>query len=108
MGGIGMRRGRRDPEWLVPGDTVDFWRVEACEPNRLLRLIAEMKMPGQGRLEFEVSGHDSKSTLRITATLQDAGILGVFYWYALYPFHKKLFTGLLHAIAARIPAKEVR
>ncbi len=68
FGGVGLRRGRRDPDSLRVGDTVDFWRVEAIEPDRRLRLAAEMKLPGHAWLEFEVTGDSTGSVLRQTAT----------------------------------------
>lgn len=99
VGGVGLRRGRRDPELLVPGDTVDFWRIEAVEPNRLLRLLAEMKLPGRAWLQFEVEGNDAGSTIRQTALFDPVGLFGLLYWYALYPVHKLVFAGLLRGIA---------
>jgi uncharacterized protein YbjT (DUF2867 family) len=99
VGGVGLRRGRRDPEELTPGATVDFWRVEACEPDRLLRLRAEMKLPGRAWLQFEVEGDDSGSTIRQTAIFHPTGLLGTGYWYGLFPFHSWIFGGMLKAIA---------
>jgi len=100
VGGVGMRRGRRDPETLRVGDPVDFWRVEAFEPDRHLRLAAEMRLPGRAWLEFEVSGDDSSSTIRQTALFDPVGLPGRLYWYALYPFHQWVFAGMLRGIAA--------
>lgn len=101
VGGVGMRRGRRDPEWLRPGETLDCWRVEAFEPNHLLRLAAEMKLPGRAWLEFEVEGEESGSTIRQTAIFDPAGLAGLVYWYALYPLHRFVFAGMLRRIALR-------
>jgi uncharacterized protein YbjT (DUF2867 family) len=101
FGGAGIRRGRRDPEVLVPGDTVDFWRVEAFEPDRLLRLFAEMKLPGRAWLQFEVEGDDNGSNLRQTALFDPDGLLGLTYWYVLYPIHNLVFQGMLDTIARR-------
>ena len=98
-GGVGLRRGRRDPEELTPGATIDFWRVEAYEPNRLLRLRAEMKLPGRAWLQFEVEGDDSGSVIRQTAIFHPTGLLGTGYWYGLFPFHSWIFGGMLKAIA---------
>lgn len=98
IGGVGMRRGRRSPTTLFVGDTIDFWRVEALEPNRL-RLVAEMKLPGRAWLEFEVTGDDSTSTIRQTAIFDPVGLLGRAYWYSLYPLHQLVFGGMLRAIA---------
>jgi uncharacterized protein YbjT (DUF2867 family) len=100
-GGVGMRRGRRDPEWLRPGETLDCWRVEAFEPDRLLRLAAEMKLPGRAWLEFEVEPEESGSTIRQTAIFDPAGLTGLVYWYALYPLHHFVFAGMLRRIALR-------
>jgi|RhiMethySRZTD1v2_1073278.scaffolds.fasta_scaffold23195_3 uncharacterized protein YbjT (DUF2867 family) len=101
VGGVGLRRGRRDPEWLRPGETLDCWRVEAFEPNRLLRLAAEMKLPGRAWLEFEVEEEGSGSTIRQTAIFDPAGLTGLIYWYALYPLHHFVFGGMLRQIAAK-------
>ena len=98
-GGAGMRRGRRDPKTLRPGDAVDFWRVEAIEPNRLLRLRPEMKLPGRAWLQFEVSGEGTRAVIRQTAVFEPRGLAGVIYWYALYPVHSLIFGGMLNGIA---------
>ena len=98
VGGAGMRRGRRDPERLAPGDTVDFWRVEAIEPDRLLRLSAEMKLPGRAWLQFEVEGDESGSAIRQTSIFDPIGLMGLLYWYLLYPLHARVFAGMLRGI----------
>lgn len=100
VGGIGVRRGRRDSEQLRTGDVVDFWRVEAIDPGRRLRLAAEMKVPGRAWLEFEVSHVDGGSAIMQTAIFDPAGLLGLAYWYALYPLHQLVFAGMLRGIAA--------
>lgn len=100
-GGVGLRRGRRDPDWLHPGETLDFWRVEAFEPDRLLRLAAEMKLPGRAWLEFEVEAGPSGSTIRQTASFDPVGLAGLIYWYTLYPLHQLVFAGMLRRIKAR-------
>lgn len=99
-GGVGLRRGRRDPDDLRVGDTVDCWRVEAFEPHRRLRLAAEMKLPGRAWLEFEVTGDSSGSTIRQTATFDAVGLLGRAYWFCVYPMHQLIFNGMLRNIAA--------
>ncbi len=99
VGGVGLRRGRRDPENLRVGDTVDCWRVEAVEPNRLLRLAAEMKVPGRAWLEFEVNESKAESTIRQTAIFDPVGLLGRAYWYLVYPLHQYVFAGMLRGIA---------
>ena len=100
VGGPGFRRGRRHPSELRVGDTLDFWRVEAIEPVRLVRLRAEMKVPGLAWLQFEAIPHaDGKSTLVQTAFFEPKGSPGVLYWYALYPIHGMVFAGLIRKIA---------
>jgi uncharacterized protein YbjT (DUF2867 family) len=99
LGGVGIRRGRPGTDLRV-GDTIDFWRVEKFEPNHLLRLVAEMKLPGRAWLEFEVTGDDSVSTIRQTAIFDPIGLFGRIYWYALYPFHQLIFKGMLRRIVS--------
>lgn len=102
VGGVGMRRGRRDPNSLVPGDALDWWRVEAVQPNTLLRLRAEMKLPGRGWLEFSVEPNGEEGArLSQTAYFQPTGLSGVAYWYGLYPIHRVIFGGMLAAIVRR-------
>ncbi len=98
-GGIGVRRGRRDPEVLRVGDTLDFWRVEVYEPPRRLRLQAEMKVPGRAWLEFDIEGDERQSTIRQTAIFDPVGLFGIVYWYTLYPLHHFIFSGMLRNIA---------
>ena len=102
VGGVGLRRGRRDALNLRVGDVVDFWRVEAFEPIRLLRLQAEMKLPGRAWLEFEVSGKDGASVIRQTAIFDPAGLLGLVYWYSLYPVHRVVFSGMSKGISRAV------
>lgn len=104
-GGVGMRRGRRDPDSLQAGDTVDFWRVEAIEPGHKLRLAAEMKLPGRAWLEFEVTGDATGATIRQTATFDAKGVLGRAYWYSVFPLHEFVFGGMLRGIAERGQSK---
>jgi len=98
VGGAGMRRSRRDPEALFPGDPLDFWRVEAVERDRLVRLRAEMKVPGRAWLQFEVIGDGASSVIRQTALFEPHGLAGLAYWYALYPVHSLIFAGMLRRI----------
>jgi len=99
---VGMRRGRRDPNTVVPGDALDWWRVEAVQPDSLLRLRAEMKLPGRGWLEFCVEPQgDGTSRLSQTAYFQPTGLTGVLYWYGLYPIHRLIFRGMLAALVRR-------
>jgi uncharacterized protein YbjT (DUF2867 family) len=101
VGGPGFRRGRRDPDSLRPGDALDFWRVEAVEPGRLLRLRAEMKVPGRAWLQFEAQPHDGGSLLSQTAYFAPHGLAGHLYWYALYPIHAAIFGNLVRCVAER-------
>lgn len=99
LGGAGMRRGRRDPESLRPGDALDCWRVERCDPPRLLRLRAEMRLPGRAWLEFEVVPGAQGSIVRQTAIFDPVGLAGLAYWYAIWPLHQIVFAGMLRALA---------
>ena len=101
VGGPGLRRGRRDPVGVQVGDTIDFWRVEKFEQDRLLRLTAEMKLPGRAWLQFEVDPDEKGgSTIRQTAIFDPAGVAGLTYWYSLWPIHDYIFRGMLEGIAA--------
>ena len=102
-GGAGLRRGRRNPEFALPGETIDFWRVETYEPDRELRLLAEMKVPGRAWLQFEVEPIEGGTLIRQTAIYDPAGLLGLAYWYLLYPIHQFVFKGMLRGIARAIP-----
>ena len=100
VGGVGLRRGRRDPYTLAAGDALDFWRVETIEPYRRLSLVAEMKVPGRAWLQFKVEPNSRGSVIRQTAIFDPAGLAGLIYWYAFYPLHLWIFSGMLHQIAA--------
>jgi uncharacterized protein YbjT (DUF2867 family) len=100
FGGVGMRRGRRHPEDLRVGDALDFWRVEAAEPPRTMRLRAEMKVPGRAWLEFQaIRRSPSETLLTQTAFFEPKGLLGLAYWYVLYPVHSLIFSGLIGRLA---------
>jgi hypothetical protein len=99
LGGVGLRRGRRDPYDLRVGDAIDFWRVEKFIPNRLLLLFAEMKLPGRAWTFFEVAPHEKGSEVRITAVFDPKGIWGRLYWYTVSPYHYFVFKGMLKGIA---------
>jgi len=101
MGGVGMRRGRRDPSAPAVGDALDFWRVEAYEPGRRLRLAAEMRLPGRAWLEFDVEPAAGGAIVHQTAVFEPVGLFGLLYWYALTPVHALIFGGLLRAIGRR-------
>jgi hypothetical protein len=107
-GGIGLRRGRRDPETLTEGDALDFWRVERVEPDRFLRLRAEMKVPGRAWLQFETTPAPGGCQIRQTAIFDASGLTGLAYWYALYPFHRFVFAGMLRGIASRACGGTIR
>ena len=100
LGGPGLRRGRRDPQELLPGEAVDFWRVEEVEPPRLLRLRAEVKLPGRGWLQWEAEREGRGTRLTQTASFAPDGLPGVLYWHLLYPFHRMIFTDMIRAIGA--------
>lgn len=99
VGGVGIRRGRTSPDRLNEGDALDFWRVEAYEPDRLLRLCAEMKLPGRAWLEFEVEPHPRGAAIRQTAIYDPAGLGGLAYWYLMYPLHRMIFRAMIEKIA---------
>jgi uncharacterized protein YbjT (DUF2867 family) len=98
VGGPGLRRGRRDSVEVLPGEALDFWRVEAVEPPTLMRLRAEMKVPGHAWLQWEAVPDGSGTRLVQTAAFAPTGILGVLYWYSLYPIHQVIFSAMLQAI----------
>ncbi|MBY0399589.1 SDR family oxidoreductase [Myxococcota bacterium] len=102
VGGVGLRRGRRDPERLRVGDPLDWWRVEVYEPDRRLGLVAEMKLPGRAWLEFEVEPVPGGTRIRQTATFEPAGLAGLAYWYGIYPLHALVFRGMIRGMARRV------
>ena len=103
LGGPGMSRGRRNPDVCEVGDRIDGWTVDAFETDRRLRLSADLKLPGRGWLEFEVTPIDDgrRSAIRQTATFEPRGLLGRAYWYAILPIHNVMFGGMLARIARR-------
>jgi uncharacterized protein YbjT (DUF2867 family) len=101
VGGVGLRRGRRHPDEIRAGESLDFWRVEQIETNRLLRLRAEMRLPGKAWLQFEAQPQDGKTLLTVTAYFAPHGLFGFLYWYAMWPFHKFIFDGLANRVAGR-------
>ncbi len=107
LGGPGLRRGRRDPYRLRVGDTLDWWRVEKIEPGKLLRLSAELGLPGRGWLEFEVQpSEDGKgSIIRQTAEFDPVGLKGLAYWYGSSPAHTLIFSGMLKRIKESAEAR---
>lgn len=99
VGGVGMQRGRRDSDALEVGDVIDCWRVEAYDPPKRLTLLAEMKLPGRARLQFDVESDGDGSKITQTALFEPRGFLGLLYWYSLYPIHHFLFAGMIRNIA---------
>jgi uncharacterized protein YbjT (DUF2867 family) len=102
VGGVGLRRGRRHPDEVRVGDALDFWRVEAIEPEHLLRLRAEMLLPGRAWLQFKAEPLDDGSTQLVqTAFFAPKGLAGLLYWYGLYPLHRLIFSGMIRQLAQR-------
>ncbi len=105
VGGVGLRRGRRDPGELRVGDALDFWRVESVEPDRLVRLRAEMKVPGRAWLQFQARPLPEGGTLLSqTAFFAPKGLSGLLYWYLLYPLHSLIFSGMIRKVAEQAAA----
>ncbi|WP_298460573.1 SDR family oxidoreductase [uncultured Cellulomonas sp.] len=98
-GGPGLRRGRRDPQRLAVDDAVDFWRVEEIEPGRLLRLRAEMRLPGLAWLELRVEGSRDAPVFSQRAVFHPHGLVGQLYWWSVAPFHGVVFGGMQRGIA---------
>jgi len=99
VGGIGVRRGRRHPSELALGEAVDFWRVEALERPTLLRFRAEMRLPGEAWLEFQIRPHGDGSLLQQRARFHPRGLFGRLYWWVLWPFHGLIFPRMARSIA---------
>ena len=98
VGGVGLRRGRRDPDYLRVGESLDFWRVEALEQGHRLKLYAEMVLPGKAWLEFTVSEENGKTRIVQEATFNPRGLGGQLYWYVISPFHFFVFPTMLRNI----------
>ncbi len=108
IGGVGLGRGRRDPEVIAVGDVIDFWRVEVFEPDSRLRLTVEMKLPGRAWLDFEVTKEGSETAIRQTAIFDPVGVWGLIYWYSLYPVHQIIFSGMIREIGIHACQKNNR
>jgi uncharacterized protein YbjT (DUF2867 family) len=106
VGGVGMRRQRRDPNRLSVGDPVDFWRVDALEPCTLVRLRAEMRLPGDGWLEWRIEPDGNGSRLEQRAWFRPRGLWGRAYWLAMIPFHRFIFPGLIDGLARSAEERE--
>ena len=105
VGGIGLRRGRRHPDEVRTGEALDFWRVELVHPGELLILRAEMKVPGKAWLRFRAKPRrDGRTDLVQTAFFAPKGLLGLLYWYSIYPLHKIVFPGMINDVARRAEA----
>ena len=103
VGGVGLRRGRRHPSEIGVGDALDFWRVLNIEAPYRLVLVAEMKMPGEALLEFQITTVDAEQVeLQMLSRFLPRGLGGILYWYGLYPFHQWIFFGMLKSIAKLI------
>ena len=105
FGGVGLRRGRRDPDFLRVGDSLDFWRVEKIERESVLRLYAEMVLPGKAWLEFRVSTENDKTRIVQEATFTPRGLGGQLYWYSVMPFHTFVFPTMLRNIIKKTKRK---
>src|SRR5512147_135929 len=101
VGGVGLRRGRRHPDEIRAGESLDFWRVDEMETNRLLRLRAEMKLPGKAWLEFKSEPREGKTLFTVTAYFASYGLFGFLYWYAMWIPHRFIFDGLTNRLASR-------
>jgi hypothetical protein len=100
IGGPGLGRGRRDPAEVRAGDALDFWRVLAVDPGHRLKLVAEMKLPGEAVLELVLTEcADGTTEVRQCARFKPRGLLGLLYWYSVLPFHNLVFVGMLKGIA---------
>jgi hypothetical protein len=109
LGGVGLRRGRRHPTQIGVGDALDFWRVLVVEENRRLQLLAEMKLPGEAILQFQIEPlKDKGCELRQISRFLPRGLAGILYWYSLYPVHQFLFKGMLTKIAEAIDCKLIQ
>ena len=99
IGGVGMKRGRSRPSGIEAGDVIDFWQVERADPPHEVLLRAEMKLPGDAWLQFNLTPQDHERTrLRCCAWFQPRSLAGEIYWWALYPVHAIIFSGMLKAI----------
>lgn len=98
VGGPGLRRGRRNPESISYGEALDFWRVTGVKRDERLELRAEMKLPGEASLAFDIEPRGSKARLIQTARFRPRGLFGLMYWYAVLPLHHIVFNGMMRGI----------
>lgn len=108
VGGVGLSRGRRNADELFVGDALDFWRVIEVEKEKQLLLLAEMKLPGEAILEFQIENKDGLTEVKQIARFVPHGLLGLAYWWAVTPLHEFVFSGMLRGVAARSKASIVR
>ena len=109
VGGIGMRKGRTDPDNLNEGDMVDFWRIEQVRDFRRLLLKAEMKLPGSAILDFSIVTKENDTVeLHQIARFIPRGLGGILYWYSVSPLHELIFTGMLTRIAQLVGKPIIR
>jgi hypothetical protein len=108
VGGVGLRRGRRDPDHTRVGDALDFWRVEELLPDELLRLRAEMKLPGLAWLEWHVEETPEGSILRQKATFHPRGLAGHAYWWSVAPFHAFVFGPMVRRMGSAAVERAIR
>ena len=107
IGGVGLRRGRRHPEHIHPGDALDFWRVVGVQPEKRLLLAAEMKLPGEATLEFILTERNANETLLTQrAQFLPRGLSGLLYWNCVAPLHHYVFRGMLKKIIQRVHARK--
>ncbi|MEM6822183.1 MAG: DUF2867 domain-containing protein [Verrucomicrobiota bacterium] len=107
VGGPGLRRGRRHPSELQAGEALDFWRVETVIPSKLLRLRAEMKVPGQAWLQFDIDTENGMTFLTQTAFFRPYSLPGFIYWWGLYPIHTIIFSDMINALVCDAEARSV-
>jgi len=98
-GGVGLRRGRRDPQQLAVGDALDFWRVARVDAQERMVLVAEMRLPGEAILTFELQEEGASTRLVQRAWFHPRGLFGILYWWLVFPFHHFVFNGMLRGIA---------
>ncbi|MFZ4515306.1 MAG: SDR family oxidoreductase [Acidimicrobiia bacterium] len=107
FGGPGMRRGRRHPQELHVGDAIDFWRVDALEPGHLLRLRAEMRLPGEASIAWELEPEGAGTRIRQIAQFVPRGLVGRAYWYGVAPAHRFVFPGMLRGLIDEVLTESV-
>ena len=102
-GGVGLRRGRRSASRLYTGDALDFWRVLEIDAPHRLTLLAEMRTPGDAILDIQITPQPNGLTqLQLLSRFMPKGLMGILYWYLLYPFHEMIFSGMLRSIAREV------